>query len=365
MESATSWEYNSLTNELTQGREHAIQLGVHLSSTLLPQHQDLLQKILFSYEKSLLILKWNGPIEQPQPQPLDMPITPTPESSLSVDGSLHTDDFSKIIPAHNECYSNASKKRKAMPTWTEKVKINPHTGLEGPGDDGYSWRKYGQKDIQGTKHPRSYYRCTYRHSHNCCANKQVQRSDDDPSVFELTYKGTHTCILASQSAPPPATSLKKKELKLNYHHYFNNESLQADQMLMHLKANLRVKTDELEITKEERSPFSALPTFSSMTGENHECPFPALAVDDHHFLGTYTPSFMSSGSSESNYFSASSSQMNEYGNFHDFNHSETEQNGIFSANASSTNSPIAGLEYLMDPVALDSNFPFGTTGFFS
>lgn len=34
------------------------------------------------------------------------------------------------------------------------MKVNSENGLEGPGDDGYSWRKYGQKDILGAKYPR-------------------------------------------------------------------------------------------------------------------------------------------------------------------------------------------------------------------
>jgi len=45
--------------------------------------------------------------------------------------------------------------RKTMPRWTEQVKICSRTGLEGSLDDGYSWRKYGQKDILGAKFPRS------------------------------------------------------------------------------------------------------------------------------------------------------------------------------------------------------------------
>lgn len=40
---------------------------------------------------------------------------------------------------------------------------------------------------------REYYRCTYRNTHGCCATKQVQRSSDDPSIFEITYLGKHTC----------------------------------------------------------------------------------------------------------------------------------------------------------------------------
>lgn len=44
--------------------------------------------------------------------------------------------------------------RKMLPKWTEKVRISPERGLEGPQDDVFSWRKYGQKDILGAKFPR-------------------------------------------------------------------------------------------------------------------------------------------------------------------------------------------------------------------
>ena len=41
-----------------------------------------------------------------------------------------------------------------MPRRTEQVKTCSKTGVEGSLDDGYSWRKYGQKDILGAKFPR-------------------------------------------------------------------------------------------------------------------------------------------------------------------------------------------------------------------
>lgn len=47
---------------------------------------------------------------------------------------------------------------------------------------------------------REYYRCTYRNTHGCCATKQVQRSSDDPSIFEITYLGKHTCPKISTSS---------------------------------------------------------------------------------------------------------------------------------------------------------------------
>ena len=30
--------------------------------------------------------------------------------------------------------------------------------------------------------------------HGCPATKQVQRSDEDPTIFVITYKGKHTCL---------------------------------------------------------------------------------------------------------------------------------------------------------------------------
>ncbi|KAE8007904.1 hypothetical protein FH972_004461 [Carpinus fangiana] len=52
----------------------------------------------------------------------------------------------------------------------------PQVRVEGPLDDGYRWRKYGQKDIPDSNYPRGYYRCTHRHAQGCLATKLVQRS---------------------------------------------------------------------------------------------------------------------------------------------------------------------------------------------
>ncbi|KAK9016168.1 hypothetical protein V6N11_007248 [Hibiscus sabdariffa] len=60
-------------------------------------------------------------------------------------------------------------------------------------DDGYAWRKYGQKQILNSIYPRSYYRCTYRKEQGCLATKQVQMIQDDPPKFESIYLGHHTC----------------------------------------------------------------------------------------------------------------------------------------------------------------------------
>ncbi|KAK1667517.1 hypothetical protein QYE76_055676 [Lolium multiflorum] len=58
--------------------------------------------------------------------------------------------------------------------------------------DGFVWRKYGQKDINGSKHPRFYYRCAYS-GDGCGATRRVQQSQEDPAAFVIAYYGEHTC----------------------------------------------------------------------------------------------------------------------------------------------------------------------------
>lgn len=54
-------------------------------------------------------------------------------------------------------------------------------------DDGFSWRKYGQKHVKGSEYPRSYYKCT---NSNCVVTKKVERSHDG-HITEIVYKGSH------------------------------------------------------------------------------------------------------------------------------------------------------------------------------
>ncbi|PKI46171.1 hypothetical protein CRG98_033429 [Punica granatum] len=78
-----------------------------------------------------------------------------------------------------------------------------------PPEDGFTWKKYGQKEILGSLYPRSYYRCTHQKLYHCPAKKQVQRLDSDPDTFQVTYRGNHTCHMSltapSISPPQPST----------------------------------------------------------------------------------------------------------------------------------------------------------------
>nr|WCL15224.1 WRKY9380 [Atractylodes chinensis] len=186
-----------LINELTQGKELANKLKNHLDTTMSAQTCEfLVAEILSSYEKALSMLNWGSGFDEVPSSFAE--ISPRTEVSDPADSPHH-------------CNKNVFKKRKTMAKWSEQVKVCSGTMVEGPLSDGYSWRKYGQKDILGANHPRAYYRCTHRNVQGCLATKQVQRSDEDSSVFEVTYRGRHTCIQSTQLSKALEKKPKKEE----------------------------------------------------------------------------------------------------------------------------------------------------------
>ncbi|KAL0695734.1 hypothetical protein Bca4012_062914 [Brassica carinata] len=66
-------------------------------------------------------------------------------------------------------------------------------------EDGYRWRKYGQKAVKNSSYPRSYYRCT---TQKCNVKKRVERSFQDPSIVITTYEGKHNHPIPSTLRGP-------------------------------------------------------------------------------------------------------------------------------------------------------------------
>lgn len=203
-----------MINELLKGLESAKQLRNQIankitsSSLINDNHVDqtlnyssLIEKMMSTFDKTITIA---NQINSHNPLIVDSPKSENSQPCQPV-----------------------SKRRKTMQKrWTKTVKISPDkpvNGLEGPLNDGFSWRKYGQKGIFGAKFPRGYYRCTYRHSKSCIATKQVQQSDDDPSIYQVMYKGEHTCcprpnnILAQAryDSPPQLIKSPPKHLSIS------------------------------------------------------------------------------------------------------------------------------------------------------
>lgn len=83
---------------------------------------------------------------------------------------------------------------------TIKPEVQPNSGHFNPSnasmsireqqrrsEDGYKWRKYGEKQVKGSENPRSYYKCTHP---SCTMKKKVEKSVEG-HITEIVYKGTH------------------------------------------------------------------------------------------------------------------------------------------------------------------------------
>ncbi|KAI3800032.1 hypothetical protein L1987_35339 [Smallanthus sonchifolius] len=200
---------NRLMEALIRGRDSTKKLQnllrrkVNLDGPILAE--DLLNEILGSFSGGISMLNSSvsgetyGFPATPHMGCLASPVDRTPE--------VHT--RKKPTPAVKErrgCY----KRRRTVDS-NEKISATT--------EDGFAWRKYGQKEILNSKSPRCYFRCTHKHVHGCKAQKQVQKLEDETNMYHITYIGRHTCPTSSHRE----IVLDFKDFK-NHHHVPNSPS---------------------------------------------------------------------------------------------------------------------------------------------
>ncbi|KAI6694582.1 hypothetical protein NL676_022292 [Syzygium grande] len=182
------------------------------------------------------------------------PATPNSSSisSASNDGLGNNDDEQQVKAMvedegvekqEQEEHRKTKKQLKAKKT-NEKRQRQPRVAFITKSEvdhleDGYRWRKYGQKAVKNSPFPRSYYRCT---SASCNVKKRVERSVSDPSIVVTTYEGQHNhlspvmprSILAGVPPPPagaaaafsvpamPGANLTQHHAHHHQQHYYAN-----------------------------------------------------------------------------------------------------------------------------------------------
>nr|QCV57340.1 WRKY transcription factor [Fagopyrum tataricum] len=114
-----------------------------------------------------------------------------PLSTSSLKRKCSPDDAKCGAGSSGRCH--CSKRRKSKVKRVVRVPAISMKLAEIPPDD-FSWRKYGQKPIKGSPHPRGYYKCSS--VRGCPARKHVERALDDPSMLIVTYEAEHNHTLS-------------------------------------------------------------------------------------------------------------------------------------------------------------------------
>ncbi|XP_038890090.1 probable WRKY transcription factor 3 [Benincasa hispida] len=132
---------------------------------------------------------------------------PAPTEPLTRDPSFSLDEASQlaILPSTSDTKSLIAESTEVSHSDRKyQPPPPPPHASDKPADDGFNWRKYGQKLVKGSEYPRSYYKCTHL---NCPVKKKIERSPDG-QITEIIYKGQHN------HEPPPANKRARDNSEL-------------------------------------------------------------------------------------------------------------------------------------------------------
>ncbi|GAA0151442.1 hypothetical protein LIER_37289 [Lithospermum erythrorhizon] len=188
---------------------------------------------------------------------------------------------------------------------------------------------------------RAYYRCTHKYTRACGATKQVQKTEDDPLIFEVTYRGNHTCMGVPNS-PSPVGSLeeKTKNAVTNLQQQLEPKQNQKQDIPFKFEQGLKVETEEIHPKVVGRIPSFSFPS-TSIQSENQDI---WDQLEENNILaGLESPS-----TTESNYFSGAMDQVLTY---------PYDLSDMISTPTSGTNSLF---HFDMDPIEfnVEPNVPF-------
>ncbi|CAN6727438.1 unnamed protein product [Malus baccata var. baccata] len=116
------------------------------------------------------------------------------------------------IPSGTPDFAVATKESSDISLSDQRSQPSSFT-VDKPNDDGYNWRKYGQKQVKGSEFPRSYYKCTHP---NCPVKKKVERSIEG-QITEIIYRGEHNHERPQSKRPLNGNSQANSDLASQVH----------------------------------------------------------------------------------------------------------------------------------------------------
>lgn len=180
----------------------------------------------------------------------------------------------------------------------------------------------------------------------CQATKQVQKSDKDPTMYEINYRGKHTCTQASHANKASPSTKVKVGLGENKHHILTHQKNQPQQekteqtqeRVLSFGSELELKIEDLDY-KEDTFPsfcFSS-PSIGSEQEDNN-------IFSENNFIESFSPPYISPATSELVLHTS------------DFDVTE-----IISTPTSVTNYEMIDLDLFLDNMDFDTVFPINTT----
>ncbi|XP_023645943.1 probable WRKY transcription factor 10 [Capsella rubella] len=116
------------------------------------------------------------------------------EEEADHDDEADFDDAEPSSPKRRKFEASSNMIGATRTNKAQRVILQMESDEDNP-EDGFRWRKYGQKVVKGNPNPRSYFKCT---NNDCNVKKHVERGADNFKILVTSYDGIHN------HPPPPA-----------------------------------------------------------------------------------------------------------------------------------------------------------------
>ncbi|KAI3944535.1 hypothetical protein MKW92_049864 [Papaver armeniacum] len=179
--------------------------------------------------------------------------------------------FSSLPPDHQFSSSSSTTTQQIQPAIHHQTLREKRRS-----EDGYNWRKYGQKQVKGSENPRSYYKCTFP---NCPTKKKVERSLEG-QITEIVYKGSHNHPKPTSTRRPSSSSLQQPPSSSSSSIVVSALPISSDNN--HGGGNSSSQQMELVTTPENSSNISIGDEVDFDHSSDHKSKSNGDELDDHH-----------------------------------------------------------------------------------